>query len=425
MFERAKADLDLERRDTVQYTRREFLETVSVGTALSGIACAGEADLGDDPLGVRHDFPVVGESTYLDSAYITPSPRQAIEAAQAFAEAKAHDPVSLGDMMAESNLVRQKFAQLVGASESEIGLLFATSEGENIVARALDLGPGDNVVIDDLHYETTFVLYRHLAETRGIDLRIVPSREGAATPEEFAGMVDDRTRLISVAWVSHQNGYQHDLAALAQLAHSHGAYLYADAIQGVGMLSLDVKAVDIDFLTSGTYKWLLGGFGVAPFYVREELLDTVKLDRLGSLHIAEELGDFRFQLYTDARKYGYATLAFGAVFQLRAGLDYLSRVGVENIERHTVNLVHRLREGLVEQGHSVLTPAANRSAIVTFEHGRNIERIRATLEAANVRVSLKEGGRKIRVGVALFNNAQDIERLLEITEQWGRFAIDD
>ena len=110
MFERAKADLDLEWRDTVQYTRREFLETVSVGTALSGIACAGEADLGDDPLGVRHDFPVVGESTYLDSAYITPSPRQAIEAAHAFAEAKAHDPVSLGDMMAESNLVRQKFA---------------------------------------------------------------------------------------------------------------------------------------------------------------------------------------------------------------------------------------------------------------------------------------------------------------------------
>ncbi len=401
------------------YTRREFLETVSVATALSGVACAGsEADVGDDPLGVRHDFPVVSESTYLDSAYITPSPRQAIEAAQDFAAAKARDPVSLGDMMAEANLVRQRFAQLVGASESEIGLLFATSEGENIVARALDLAPGDNVVIDDLHYETTFVLYRHLTDTRGIDLRIVPSRKGAAPPEEFAKMVDDRTRLISVAWVSHQNGYQHDLTELARLAHSHGAYLYADAIQGVGMLSLDVKQVDIDFLTSGTYKWLLGGFGVAPFYVREDLLDTVKLDRLGSLHIAEELGDFRYELYTDGRKYGYATLAFGAVFQLRAALDYLLRVGVENIERHTVDLAHRLREGLMEQGHSVWTPAGNRSAIVTFEHGRDIERIRATLETANVRVSLKEGGSKIRASVALFNNAQDIEQLLKITEQW-------
>jgi selenocysteine lyase/cysteine desulfurase len=394
------------------------LETVSVAATLSGVACTDEADVGNDPLGVRHDFPVVGESTYLDSAYITPSPRQAVEAAKVFADAKAHDPVSLGDMMAESNLVRQKFAQLIGASESEIGLLFATSEGENIVARALDLGPGDNVVIDDLHYETTFVLYRHIVETRGIDLRIVPSRDGAVPLDEFARMVDDRTRLITVAWVSHQNGYQHDLTALAQLAHSNGAYLYADAIQGVGMLSLDVKEVDIDFLTSGTYKWLLGGFGVAPFYVREDLLDAVKLDRLGSLHIAEELGDFQYELYTDARKYGYATLAFGAVFQLRTALDYLLRVGVQNIEHHSVDLAHQLREGLVEQGYPVWTPAGNRSAIVTFEHGRDVERTRATLAAANVRVSLKQGGEKIRAGVGLFNNAQDIERLLEVTGQW-------
>ncbi len=157
---------------------------------------------------------------------------------------------------------------------------------------------------------------------------------------------------------------------------------------------------------------------MAPFYVREDLLDVVKLDRLGSLHIAEELGEFRYELYTDARKYGYATLAFGAVFQLRVALDYLLRVGVQNIERHTVDLAHRMRGGLVEQGYSVWTPAGNRSAIVTFEHGRDIERIRATLDAANVRVSLKQGGEKIRASVALFNNAQDIGRLLEVTGEW-------
>jgi selenocysteine lyase/cysteine desulfurase len=405
-------------RDPVPYTRREFLESMSAAAALSGIARTAVAQVDDDPLGVRDDFPVVREMTYLDSAYITPSPLQAIRAAQSFAEAKARNPVSLGDMLEEANEVRRKFAQLVGASEPEVGLLFATSEGENIVSRALDLGSGDNVVIDDLHYETTFVLYRHLVETRGIDLRIVKSREGVAPPEEFAKLVDDRTRLVSVAWVSHQNGYQHDLRALAQLAHSHGAYLYADAIQGVGMLSLDVKAVGIDFLTSGTYKWLLGGYGVAPFYVRQELLDTVELDRMGSLHIARDLGDHRYELYTDARKYGYATLAFGAVFQLRAALDYLLEVGVQNVERHTVALAQRLREGLVGQGYPVWTPAGNRSAIITFEHGLEVERVRAALEAANIKVSLKAQGVQIRAGVALFNNARDIERLLEVTGAW-------
>jgi selenocysteine lyase/cysteine desulfurase len=398
-------------------TRREFLGTVSAATALSAVSCTPDAQIGDDPLGVRADFPVIGESIYLDSPYITPSPRQAIDATVSFTEAKGRDPVSLGLMLEEGSIVRQRYAQLIGASEAEVGLLFATSEGENIITRALDLKAGDNVVIDDLHYDTTYVLYRHLADTRGIELRVVKNQNGIASPEDFARQVDSKTRMVSVSWVSHQNGFHHDLKSLADLAHSHGAYLYADAIQGIGMLSLDVKDVGIDFFTAGTYKWLLGGFGVAPFFVREELLDTVTVDRLGALHLAETLPDYQYELYADARKFGYATLAFGAVFQLRAGLDYLLQVGVDRIESHTVALAHRLRDGWVEQGYSVLTPADNRSAIVTIDHGKDVEQVRTALQAANVKVSLKENGTQIRAGAALFNNAQDIERLLDVTGQ--------
>jgi len=403
----------------VSPTRREFIGTVSAAAAVSGVRPKMILPAGDDPLGVRGDFPVVQEGVYLDSAYITPSPRQAVEAAQAFAEAKARSPVSLGAMLEETDAVRRKFARLIGATEPEVGVLFSTSDGENIVARALDLGPGDNVVIDDLHYETTYILYQHLADSRGLEVRVVPSVRGAADAEAFAEHVDERTRLVSVAWVSHQNGYHHDLSALAELAHINGAYLYADAIQGIGMLDLDVKSVGIDFLTTGTYKWLLGGFGVAPFYIREELLDLVPTDRMGSLQVAEELGGHRFRLHDDAKKYGYATMAFGAVFQLGAALDYLLQVGVPNIERHTVALAHHLREGLVAQGHDVWTPAENRSSIVTFEHHRDVDMVRRTLGDAGIRVSFKEEGVKLRAGVALFNTSDEIDRLLEVTGGWG------
>jgi selenocysteine lyase/cysteine desulfurase len=400
-------------------TRREFVGSVSAAAAVSGVRPEMIMSAGDDPLGVRGDFPVVREGIYLDSAYITPSPRQAVQAAQAFAEAKARSPVSLGAMLEETDAVRGRFARLIGATEPEVGVLFATSDGENIVARALDLGPGDNVVIDDLHYETTYILYQHLADSRGLEVRVVPNAGGEADADAFAEHVDERTRLISVAWVSHQNGYHHDLSALAELAHAHGAYLYADAIQGIGMLDLDVKSVGIDFLTSGTYKWLLGGFGVAPFYIREELLDLVPTDRLGSLQVAEELGGRRFRLHEDAKKYGYATMAFGAVFQLRAALDYLIQVGVANIERHTVDLAHRLHAGLVAQGFDVWTPAGNRSSIVTFEHHRDLDLVRHTLGDAGIRLSFKEEGAKLRVGAALFNTADEIDRLLEVSGGWA------
>ena len=408
-------------------SRREFISGVSAAAALSGVSPTSLSGVRpvvgiaskDDPLGVRSDFPVVEQSVYLDSAYITPSPLQAVEAAQAFAEAKARDPVSLGGMLQETNLMRQRFATLVGASEMEIGVLFATSDGENIVSRALDLKQGDNVVIDDLHYDTTYLLYQQLAEQRGLEVRIVNSEAGGAPVDAFAEHVDRQTRLISVAWVSHQNGFRHDLAGLADLAHSNGAYLYADAIQGIGALDVDVRSTGIDFFTAGTYKWLLGGYGVAPFYVREELLERIGTDRFGSLNIAEELGQHRFRVYDDARKYGYATMGFGSVFQLRAALDYLLRVGVPNIEAHTVSLAQQLNTGLVGQGHDVWTPKDNRSPIVTFRHHRDIALVRSTLEEAGIRISFKAEGEELRAGIALFNNSDDIDKLLDVTGNWA------
>ena len=408
-------------------SRREFISGVSAAAALSGVSPASLSGVRpvvgiaskDDPLGVRSDFPVVEQSVYLDSAYITPSPLQAVEAAQAFAEAKARDPVSLGGMLQETNLMRQRFATLIGASEMEIGVLFATSDGENIVSRALDLKQGDNVVIDDLHYDTTYLLYQQLAEQRGLEVRIVNSEAGGAPVDAFAEHVDRQTRLISVAWVSHQNGFRHDLAGLADLAHSNGAYLYADAIQGIGALDVDVRSTGIDFFTAGPYKWLLGGYGVAPFYVREELLERIGTDRFGSLNIAEELGQHRFRVYDDARKYGYATMGFGSVFQLRAALDYLLRVGVPNIEAHTVSLAKQLNTGLVGQGHDVWTPKDNRSPIVTFRHHRDITLVRSTLEEAGIRISFKAEGEELRAGIALFNNSDDIDKLLDVTGNWA------
>ena len=193
-----------------------------------------------------------------------------------------------------------------------------SSAADNALQRA-----SANVVIDDLHYDTTVFLYNHLVEANGIELRVIENAGGAATADAFARYVDDRTKIVSISWVSHQNGYQHDLKSLADLAHAHDAYLYVDAIQGVGAIGLDVRETDVDFFTVGGYKWLLAGFGIAPFYVRRELLGEIDMDRVGwrQLESEPEPGEYRF--YEDARKFGYATPAFGAVYQMRAALDYV------------------------------------------------------------------------------------------------------
>ena len=152
-------------------TRRQFLQSVSAaavaGSVIGKANAAGASSVvgkakaagvtavapgtpgragqqsATDPLGVRADFPVVENGIYLDSPYIAPSPRQVIEAGQAFLDAKGNDPLPLGAMLEETDQVRSKFAELIGAKESEIGILDATSAGENLVANSLDLGAGD------------------------------------------------------------------------------------------------------------------------------------------------------------------------------------------------------------------------------------------------------------------------------------------
>ena len=399
--------------------RRQFIGVASGAAALAPLAAQAQKNDADDPLGVRRDFDVVRNGLYLNSAYITPVPRPVADAGRDFAERKSSKPIPLGEMLQKTDEVRGQFARLVGAQPDEIGFLFATSEGENIVAAALDLKSGDNVVIDELHYETTFVLYRHLEATRGIALRIVKHRDGRVTADDFTRAVDARTRLVSVAWVSHQNGFRHEMRPIADAAHAHGALFYTDAVQALGMFPVDVRAAGVDVMTSGTYKWLLGGFGVAPFFIRRELLERIRVDRLGALHVEKELPDHRFEIYRTAKKFEYATLPFAEVYQLGAGLAYLQRVGVDRIEQHSVALARELREGLAALGFRMFTPPDNKSSIVSIRLDKNQARAKEMLDKAGVQVSFREGGSMIRVSPALFNTRGEIRQFLEAAKQFA------
>jgi selenocysteine lyase/cysteine desulfurase len=371
----------------------------------------------DDPLGVRADFPITRQRTFLNSAYIAPIPRQVVDAGHAFLQEKANNSFQLGPLLRKCDEVRAQFARLINAaSPNEIGLLYSTGEGENVVAMGLDLEAGDNVVIDELHYDTEFVLYRTLEKTRGVELRIAKHRSGVVDATDFEPLVDNRTRLVSVAWVSHRNGLRHDMRAIADVAHAKGALFYTDAIQAVGMFPIDVQASGVDVLCSGSYKWLLAGWGVAPLYVRSAIADRLKIDRFGEMHVERELPDHSYAITASAKRFDYVSRAFGDVYTLGAGLAYLERVGVARIEAHTVDgLARRLQHGLAAQGHRLFTPMGNRSSIVTFYTTKATADVRAAFTAANVEVTVRDG--YVRISPALFNNDEEIDRCLEATKR--------
>jgi selenocysteine lyase/cysteine desulfurase len=393
--------------------RRSFV--VAAATAARVIGAQAKSDGHRDPLGVRDDFPIVSNHIFLNSAYIAPAPRTVVAASQAYIQRKSARPMQLNTLMAANDAVRAQFARLVKATPDEIGLLYSTGDGENVIANGVGLKAGDNVVVDDLHYNTEFVLYRALEASRGIELRIVKNRDGAVTASDFEPHVDKRTRIVSVAWVSHQNGFRHDMRPIADLAHAHGAFFYADAVQAVGMIDLDVRASGVDALCCGSYKWLMAEFGVAPFFVSRDVIDRIQSDRVGEFSVARAESNYRYELLKTARKFEGTSRAFGAISQLQASLSYLEKVGVARIEQHTVGLAQQLHEGLVKQGHRIFTPPGNRSSIVTFYCSTPVADGRAAFQAANIEVTVRAG--QVRIAPALFNNSDEIEKCLDVTKQ--------
>ena len=132
---------------SLDITRRNLLAGLGSAAAAAAIGKL-QAQGANDPLGVRPDFPILENGrTYLNSASITPCPREVAAAGAAFVQAKATRPITVGEMLAKAGEVRAQFARLVNATPEEIGFVFATTEGENIVANTVPLNPGDNVVV--------------------------------------------------------------------------------------------------------------------------------------------------------------------------------------------------------------------------------------------------------------------------------------
>jgi selenocysteine lyase/cysteine desulfurase len=318
--------------------------------------------------------------------------------------------------------VRVQFAQLINARVSEISYVPSTLVGENVVVAGLDmLRSGGNVVTDALHFEASIYMYQELAK-QGLDVRIVRPRDWRIDLRDLEKVVDRKTKLIALSLVSFVNGFQHDLKAVCELAHAHGAYVYADIVQAAGAIPIDVKANGVDFCACASYKWLMGDMGLGFLYVREELLDKViRRTQFG----ARQLSDFQFHIFPydlpgrsvasweqvkGARGYfEVGTISNTTVACLSYSLNYIMQLGAENIQAHTQLLIRRLIKEMPGLGFESLTPPGTSSPIVTFVV-KQPEQVAARLKEAQIDVTII--GHRMRISPSVYNDERDIDRLL-------------
>jgi selenocysteine lyase/cysteine desulfurase len=404
--------------------RREFLAGASAlaltaRSAFAGVTPEGAEALaaGVFPPSVRADFPSVARETYLNSAATHPIGTFAARGIERALNARLLGPGEGradfgGDRQAD---LKKRFGQMINATSDEIAYTANTSDGENIVVMGLDLPKtGGNVVIDELHFTTSLYMYKEL-EKKGVELRIVKHRNWAIDPRDMDRAIDRNTRLVSMALVSNVNGFMHDCKTISGLAHARGAYLFADIIQAVGAVPVDVKALGIDFASTGTYKWLMGERGLGFLYVRADLQGTaLPTTRYGHRQIANfNRAELTWEPLPGAARYETGGIAVLLAACVSEGIDYVNRLGLANIRAHARELTDRLQKELPRSGYKALTPAGTETPIVAFELKDTAATARA-LREGRVAATIITNERRLRLSVSVFNTHEDIDRVVAV-----------
>ncbi|HKQ73778.1 MAG TPA: aminotransferase class V-fold PLP-dependent enzyme [Blastocatellia bacterium] len=410
----------------MQINRRDLLAGIGALTATGSLAQAqtSSSTQSGKTFPRKSDFAIPTGLTYLNGAFTHPMPIASVEAVRQHTERRSRP----GGIAAPGNAamvksVKEEFAALINARPSEISFVPNTSTGENLVVNGLGIvGSGAAVVTDALHFEGAIINLQALERDRGLDLRIAMPRDGRIELRDLERLVDKKTGLIEVSMVAMYNGFQHDLKAVSDLAHAHGAYVYADIAQAAGSTPIDVRASGVDFCACSSFKWLMGDFGAGFLYAREDLLPRIRRSQYG-YHSVRSIGThflpydppasapFSWELGTDASAtFEVGSYAYAPMAALSASLPYIRQLGVERIEDHRQPLLERLRKEMPRLGFEPITPAGTRSALITFIV-KDRQPVLERLQKANVNVRL--GAHFMRVSPSVYNDMQDIEHLLE------------
>ena len=177
----------------------------------------------------------------------------------------------------ERNLgvLRCDLARLIGAAPEEIAFVASTTHGLGLVAEGFPWRSGDSVVTAAEEYPSNIYPWMNLA-SRGVTLRLVPSRAGRIWVDDLAAAIDGSTRVLTISHVEFASGFKNDLDRLVELCRERNVALCLDAIQGLGPHVIDVRRTPVDFLAADGHKWLLGPEGAGLLYVRGEWIERLR-----------------------------------------------------------------------------------------------------------------------------------------------------
>ena len=389
---------------------------------------------------IRNDFPILGREVYgrplvyLDNAATTQKPRTVVEAITEEyynVNANVHRGVHYLSQQATDlhEEAREKVRQFVNArSTSEIIFTRGTTESLNLVASSFCdefMQEGDEVIVSVMEHHSNIVPWQLQAAKRGIAVRVIPmTDEGELRLDEYERLFNERTKIVSVAHVSNVLGTVNPVEEMIRIAHAHGVPVMVDGAQSAPHFAVDVQAMDCDFFAFSGHK-MYGPTGIGVLYGKEDWLDRLPPYQGGG----EMIESVSFEKTVFERlpfKFEAGTPDYVATHGLAKAIDYVTAIGMDDIQRHEQELTRYAMRRLSEiEGLRVFGTTERKDAVVSFlvgdihhlDMGTLLDRLGIAVRTGHhcaqplmLRLGIQG---TVRASFALYNTKEEIDALAE------------
>jgi len=355
---------------------------------------------------IRKDFSITRESVYLDHAAGGPIPRPVLEAIQQFQKENAEGADFFWlDWMRRRDEARQTAADFIGAEPEEIAFTSSTSHGMNLVAELV--AQEGQVLLNESEFPSSTVPWLW----RKAQTVFQPTEESRVSFETLRRSLTPEIKTIVTSFVQYGTGQRQDIGAIGRIKGDR--YFAVNATQGFGVIPIDVKKWNADFVCTNSYKWMMAGYGGGILYIRKPLLDLFPPQGAGwrSMVGCDLMRNKNLEMKKTGERYEWGCPNFSAMFGFAAAARYFSQIGMNQIEKRVLSLTDYLIARLHDKKIQVLSSLdpTERSGIVVFEK-KDPVKVWQRLLAKKIYVSPRGGG--LRVAPHFYNTEEEIDNLI-------------
>ena len=328
------------------------------------------------PLDLGHwlpEFPIRESCLYLNHAAVCPLPFPVADAMRRQATDQQLTGYANSKEWRNSELsCRHLGGQVLGCDSEDISIIRSTSEGLSLVAEGLTWNSGDEVLVGEEEFASNVAPWLNL-RSKGVRIIRYQQPDGRIDPADVEGAISDRTRLLSVSWVAFHSGWIAPLDALATLCRERGVLMVVDAIQGLGVMTMNMRSLGIDAVVADGHKWLLGPEGAGLLATTPALRRELRPAITGWRNIQREPGSFflhDLEYLESGRRFEPGATNTVGIAGLGAALDLLTSVGHDQIQPRVEMLARLLTRILLAHGWDVFSPGSGQpiAGIVAARH---------------------------------------------------------